>query len=352
MADAVERKRRLEKGKSPKIDIGSPVFTAVTYVDNWSSEGVTVNDDGSIDFPFEGGGLCGAFNQAKLTKACPRSKIESFYQAKGYTEKEFFKKLYDIEQEFNKKRFMISAKYLMQKMEEKKDQYQMAQVDNTYVATNYFNLELSNSKSLSGTLTEYSEQLTCKADYQNHVYNDLKGIFGNILPAKEIFMKYFKLDMFDNPFNMNLLFRFICPKEKRRSINTKSSCEDYTLASSSIHSYDSLTDEIIDQLQEDSLPVGISYCSRVLKRGKNFKGISSYGVWGHNFKKKDGKTDCGNHASLVIGTRNNGGKCEFLIRNTWGTGCGNYSKDFKCENGNIWLPEDVLKNNLYRIQHL
>ena len=43
---------------------------------------------------------------------------------------------------------------------------------------------------------------------------------------------------------------------------------------------------------------------------------------------RDPKT-CGNHASIIIGKKKIGGKCHYLVRNTWGKDCSKY--DWKCD---------------------
>jgi hypothetical protein len=348
MADAVRRKRQLERGKSTNIHISSPLFAAVNDWENWDENGVTLDNNGDLDFPVEGGFPCQTFNKLKEDKTCPRDKLEKFYTSKGYNEKQFFKKIYEVEEKFNKKRMELAIKYMKERELESIHEKYETKVDNTFVSQVSLGLPYESNSANN----EYLEVQSCRAGYKNELYNDLQLIFNNLLPAKELFLSYFSLEMFDSPYNMNILFRFICPSKERIAINTKSECTDYKVSESHIPFFDSLTDEIIDQLEEDSLPVGISYCANVLKRGKNFKGIASSDITGHKYKQKDGKDDCGRHASIVIGSREKNGSCELLIRNSWGTSCSTYSNDFDCEQGNIWIPQDVLQNNLYRIHYL
>lgn len=66
-------------------------------------------------------------------------------------------------------------------------------------------------------------------------------------------------------------------------------------------------------------PLGLSFCSKVLSDG-SYRGISGTGSSrGIIPKDKNGGKECGGHAVLISGTRNNGGRCEYLIRNSWGT---------------------------------
>lgn len=83
--------------------------------------------------------------------------------------------------------------------------------------------------------------------------------------------------------------------------------------------------------QKNPQPVGINYCSRLLLFGKNT-----------NLSQP-----CGDHASLVIGKRTSPeGKCQVLIRNSWGSGCATYSPDWECDQGNIWVDTDVVSQNM------
>ena len=61
------------------------------------------------------------------------------------------------------------------------------------------------------------------------------------------------------------------------------------------------------------------------------------------------------HHSTVIATRWSGTKCEFKIRNTWGPDCTKYRSsglDAACENGNIWVNEDVLDSRVYNTVYI
>jgi hypothetical protein len=54
-----------------------------------------------------------------------------------------------------------------------------------------------------------------------------------------------------------------------------------------------------------------------------------------------------NHASSIIGRRFNdkNNSCEYLIRNSYGKDCVSYSKDYECQNGNVWIAEEYFKFN-------
>jgi hypothetical protein len=78
------------------------------------------------------------------------------------------------------------------------------------------------------------------------------------------------------------------------------------------------------------LPTIIGFCSDIMKAKKS-------------------RDSCGGHAALLIGRREVNGKCQFLLRNSWGTECDHYPPELQnqCEpgKGNIWVDADVLTKN-------
>ncbi len=54
------------------------------------------------------------------------------------------------------------------------------------------------------------------------------------------------------------------------------------------------------------------------------------------------------HASTIVGRRTNPrtGKCEFLLRNTWGEDCKGYRRDIDCELGHLWVDREELDDAL------
>ncbi|MBC7715127.1 MAG: hypothetical protein H7177_17410 [Rhizobacter sp.] len=59
------------------------------------------------------------------------------------------------------------------------------------------------------------------------------------------------------------------------------------------------------------------------------------------------------HASTVIGRRQNPNtnQCEYLIKNSWGNECPKKSK-IECINGNLWVPEGLLKKSLSEVSFM
>lgn len=49
-----------------------------------------------------------------------------------------------------------------------------------------------------------------------------------------------------------------------------------------------------------------------------------------------------NHTSSFVGRRMRAGKCEYLVRNSWGRSCNYYDRTYPCEQGNVWVPKENL----------
>jgi len=91
--------------------------------------------------------------------------------------------------------------------------------------------------------------------------------------------------------------------------------------------------------------IGISYCSRVVKN-RNVRGLKP---------DRSGFTNnCGNHASIIVGKRARGGRCQFLVRNTWGNSC---KYDWECEKNQqgqeegFWVDAEALVDNIYKLDY-
>jgi hypothetical protein len=104
-------------------------------------------------------------------------------------------------------------------------------------------------------------------------------------------------------------------------------------------------------------PVGISICANVLQSAAPWRGTS--------FSTSDNTLHCaadasiglgadGRHAVVVVGQRWNTGnnRCEFLVRNSWGTGCNSYAAGMECSGGQVWVNEADLSENTFRVTWL
>ena len=68
--------------------------------------------------------------------------------------------------------------------------------------------------------------------------------------------------------------------------------------------------------------------------------------------KEFNEKECGPHVVPVTGYRCQKGKLEYLIQNSWGTSCSNYTKSLRksnnCKDGKVWVPEKLLLKGLIR----
>ena len=109
----------------------------------------------------------------------------------------------------------------------------------------------------------------------------------------------------------------------------------------------------IDATLAKGLPVGISVCTRFFQNpsSKLVQAGSNHFTCGD---KKDPayKVGEGSHAVTIIGSRCKNGKQEYLVQNSWGSGCF-YSASFECtKRGGFWAPASVVLNNTRRLSSL
>lgn len=127
---------------------------------------------------------------------------------------------------------------------------------------------------------------------------------------------------------------------------------------------------IMNRLNEVDSPLSIAYCSNIWKDSK-FGGISFNSRGERDVLPKG----CQYHESLVVGKKQIGGSCHFLVRNTWGTKWTSYNKNWNCLCRNkktgalsddcsyethgedfsveaCWLPMDQLSKNIGQVTAL
>lgn len=109
------------------------------------------------------------------------------------------------------------------------------------------------------------------------------------------------------------------------------------------------------------MPVGLRYCSYVLSKDR----ISSLdGQTGYVSNCTD-KGINGTHASIIIGRRpsKSGNGCQYLVRNSYGVSCNEYSSRWECDKtkggkpcpagtqcgGQVWVDEEDLLNNTQEV---
>lgn len=104
-------------------------------------------------------------------------------------------------------------------------------------------------------------------------------------------------------------------------------------------------------------PAIIGYCANILQKKPDFIGVNEsknrYEKADRSgIAKHDSNVKCSGHQSLLIGRRSVGKKCQYLIRNSWGTTCTPYHSNWDCEGGNVWVDESVLVKNTFKLREL
>lgn len=101
-----------------------------------------------------------------------------------------------------------------------------------------------------------------------------------------------------------------------------------------IHNDQQVAGDISNHLKNTRAPVGIAYCSAFWKNPSS-DGIpenqSSRALF-LDPQKGDpvAKKSCEAHESIIVGQQLKGGKCSYLIRNSWGSGWTEENKQWKC----------------------
>lgn len=89
---------------------------------------------------------------------------------------------------------------------------------------------------------------------------------------------------------------------------------------------------------ERPLPLAIAYCHKVVRRGRGYR---------PNSILLDG---CAQHWSLVIGTRQKDGRCQFLLRDTEGGKPDQVSSDWEIDRGDVWIDAETLMRSIYALE--
>jgi hypothetical protein len=109
----------------------------------------------------------------------------------------------------------------------------------------------------------------------------------------------------------------------------------------------------IDAYLAKGTPVGISVCTRFFRNPAS-KLVSAGSKDYKCGDKKDPnyKNGEGSHAVTIIASRCRNGRPEYLVQNSWGSGCF-YSDSFECtKKGGFWAPASVVLNNTRRFSAL
>jgi len=104
---------------------------------------------------------------------------------------------------------------------------------------------------------------------------------------------------------------------------------------------------LIRQTLESQQPLEASICSQAL-RDPDYRGLLESGKFAR---------DCMRHSVLILGSREKGGQCQYLVRDTYGPescqrkrqGSSWYHSSLQCESGQVWVPEKLLFDNTWGV---
>ncbi len=124
--------------------------------------------------------------------------------------------------------------------------------------------------------------------------------------------------------------------------------------STNLAKYQALIAKKIEDKIKLGTPVGISACTRFFKNPKAV--TMMHGTNKYNCGDKTAATyrdKEGSHAITIIGSRCMNGQKQFLVQNSWGSGCSSYSAEYECTGkGGFWAPAHVVVNNIRNINYL
>lgn len=88
----------------------------------------------------------------------------------------------------------------------------------------------------------------------------------------------------------------------------------------------------------------------------NKTNIIGIGIYSDFIQKENGKFNKSDlHAAIIVGRRISpkSNKCEYLVRNSWGTDPDKYSKHVtEVIDGNLWIPANLIKENVFEIDYI
>lgn len=190
-----------------------------------------------------------------------------------------------------------------------------------------------NSAALSADQKEFLKSMD---EFMEIFHSELqiRGISKTNLPNEQLMFGFFQDVQVKNTWYRleadlaGMLIKGAC--DSSRFEMPKLRCDEYSNQQSDLI-------EIVDSGLRKSLPTGASICSSFLSDSK-YKGLYTNG---------NRKSDCGEHAVVVIGKREQNGVCQYLIRNSWGYGA-RYA--WPSSNGDVWVDEFALRANFYEAQ--
>jgi hypothetical protein len=253
-----------------------------------------------------------------------------------------------------------------------------AAVDSAYDSNLSYIESLNYGGFVCETINSMIKHGTCSEQKTAELFKSIKAK-GNLTPSqlKELFGiayngKVYRSDVVEKlfvqlnraltPQEQMKVFKFIvdkaCENDRTKIDDLKIKCVEtrrlHRGEDSANHLFKILNDKISHQ--SNMQPVSIKYCSNFYEVGPTYNPIMGYRP---GTKEIIWKQDCLIHYSVVIGKKisqdhHQKEKTSYLIRDSYGKNCGGHSlhPHFKCENGQIWVDEEVLKPNLLEVNYL
>ena len=283
---------------------GSPLMGAIDYHLN------ATDPIESCKNPFNGGFTCNAFNATVSRGFCSSQKIEQ----------------------------AIQKTFLVRDGSKKQSWYlDWAKKQNLTVTTQEFKIKPSDPVNeylyVIGSL--YQEK---NWDRLKELHDSLKA--GGIAPGEQCRINPKGLDLSWELMKLSpnlelfygVYFDSVCEREP---FPFKAGCATHRSG---------ITTGKVDELLSKGYPIGINYCSAILKNSK-FKSPTQP-IWKDN-------NACGSHASVIVGTAvDSKGQCTYVLRNSWGKDCKKYDRSYDCKDGHVYIPKETLVQQMFELQEI
>lgn len=215
----------------------------------------------------------------------------------------------------------------------------LQKISSLYIAPNNSTNDFSSSN-LNPQIEKNAQQLMCY----------IKSATPEVIAEKELYNFISILNTNNKRFYIEEVVKLFCSKNLKKIDNAPKCVGDRRIR----HGGEAKSNEYRDKLHEllerpNAQPVGIGYCAYVLMNGKDYVGYKP-GFLG--FTSVSDLANCGLHESVVIGRKKVGDKCFFKIRNSWGKYFYSHKDWINEDDGNVWVEENALTNNMGSISYL
>lgn len=130
------------------------------------------------------------------------------------------------------------------------------------------------------------------------------------------------------------LMELICPPQNRYRISAEVKSVGF-----SDENQPRMIENLKEVLRKKEIPIAVGICSGV------FLGVPG----------SDAVKNCtSSHALVLVGRERNSktGKCEYILRDSYGNCQIKYHPEARCSQGNVWIPEDIFARSLVDFQYL